>query len=222
MAVFQSFLHQPNDLEEQSKAGIEILKQAGVVLPPNFTLVGKPWLCYEDFTKDEGQAFDLDFFKGRIVLGGNMYSSDLASFPAGACRLTVGKMTNEPNDCGKITVGKTDLNSTSILSFASVTIGDNVHLDPRVVIQDCDGHQSDRRLPDTVENKKRAPIVIEDNVWIGYGATILKGVTIGHHAVIMPGSVVLWDVPAYGVVAGNPAKNIKVYQKFMQPNNENQ
>jgi maltose O-acetyltransferase len=51
-----------------------------------------------------------------------------------------------------------------------------------------------------------APVIIEDDVWIGFNATILKGVTIGKGAVIQPGSVVLKDVPAGAVVSGNPAQ----------------
>ncbi len=217
MARFQSYVELYPDLAAHSKKGEEMLRKAGVSLPPNFSCTGLPWLCYEDFTKSDTDTFDLELFKGRISLGGNINASELSSFPAGPVRLTVGKMTSEPDDFGSITVGKTDLNHTSILSFSKITIGDRVHLEPRVIIQDCDGHQADRRLPDTVENKKRSPIVIEDDVWIGFGATILKGVTIGHHAVIKPGAVVMWSVPAHGVVAGNPAKNMAVFKKFMDP-----
>ena len=52
------------------------------------------------------------------------------------------------------------------------------------------------------------PIVIEDYAWIGVGATILQGVTIGRGAVVCAGAVVTKDVPAYAVVAGVPAKTI--------------
>jgi acetyltransferase-like isoleucine patch superfamily enzyme len=59
--------------------------------------------------------------------------------------------------------------------------------------------------------KARArPIVIGDYVWIGYGAMIRGGVTVGDGAVIGMGAVVLDDVEPYTVVAGNPAKFIKV------------
>jgi len=49
---------------------------------------------------------------------------------------------------------------------------------------------------------------ISDDCWIGYGATILGGVTIGRGAIVAAGSVVTKDVPEYAVVAGNPAKVI--------------
>ena len=53
------------------------------------------------------------------------------------------------------------------------------------------------------------PIVIEDNVWIGGGAILLPGVTIGRNAVVGAGAVVSRDVPANAVVAGNPARVIR-------------
>ncbi|MFA5114018.1 MAG: acyltransferase [Candidatus Margulisiibacteriota bacterium] len=56
---------------------------------------------------------------------------------------------------------------------------------------------------------KRAPIVIKDKAWIGFNAIILKGVTIGEGAVVAAGSVVTSDVPAYTVVGGNPAREIR-------------
>ena len=60
-----------------------------------------------------------------------------------------------------------------------------------------------------VEAWGKGPIKVGDDVWIGYGATILSGVTIGQGAVIAAGSVVVKDVEPYSVVGGNPAKLIK-------------
>ena len=58
-------------------------------------------------------------------------------------------------------------------------------------------------------HSESAPIVIEDNVWIGEYATILKGVTIGKGAVVASHAVVTKDVPPYTIVAGNPARVVK-------------
>jgi galactoside O-acetyltransferase len=58
-------------------------------------------------------------------------------------------------------------------------------------------------------NVRSAPILICDRVWIGFGATILKGVTIGEGAIIASRSVVTQDVEAYTVVAGNPARAVR-------------
>jgi acetyltransferase-like isoleucine patch superfamily enzyme len=55
----------------------------------------------------------------------------------------------------------------------------------------------------------KGDVVIGNDVWIGFRAIILSGVTIGDGAVIAAGAVVTKDVPAYGIVGGNPAKLIK-------------
>jgi len=57
--------------------------------------------------------------------------------------------------------------------------------------------------------RTKGDVVIGNDVWIGYGATILSGVRIGNGAVVGACSVVTRDVPAYGIVAGNPAKLLR-------------
>jgi len=54
-----------------------------------------------------------------------------------------------------------------------------------------------------------APVAIEDDVWIGAGAIVLPGVTIGRGSVVAAGAVVAADVPPFTVVGGVPAKTIK-------------
>lgn len=61
----------------------------------------------------------------------------------------------------------------------------------------------------TPETFSKGDIVIDDDVWIGYGATIMSGVHVAQGAVIAAGAVVTKDVPAYAVVGGVPAKVIK-------------
>lgn len=59
------------------------------------------------------------------------------------------------------------------------------------------------------EAEKPGDVIIEDHVWIGCGAIILKGVTIGRGSVIAAGAVVTESVPPYSLVAGNPARVVK-------------
>lgn len=58
---------------------------------------------------------------------------------------------------------------------------------------------------------KNLKIVIEDDVWIGYGSVVLTGVHIGRGAIVAAGSIVTKDIPPYAIVAGNPAE-IKGYR----------
>jgi acetyltransferase-like isoleucine patch superfamily enzyme len=87
-----------------------------------------------------------------------------------------------------------------------------------VTVADSDFHPLTpaARLADTIAlspvgNRKRRPlistkpVVIEDDVWIGYNATILKGVRIGSGAIVAPGALVISDVASETEVAGNPA-----------------
>jgi acetyltransferase-like isoleucine patch superfamily enzyme len=60
-----------------------------------------------------------------------------------------------------------------------------------------------------IEAFSKGDIIVDDDVWIGYGATILSGVHIGQGAVIAAGAVVVKDVPACAIVGGVPAKIIR-------------
>lgn len=64
-------------------------------------------------------------------------------------------------------------------------------------------------LNEQSEAVSKGDITIEDDVWIGCGAILLSGIQVGQGAVIAAGSVVTKDVPAYAIVAGNPARVIK-------------
>jgi maltose O-acetyltransferase len=64
------------------------------------------------------------------------------------------------------------------------------------------------QVPDLCEDIAIAPVLIEDDVWVGFGATILRGVKIGRGSIIGANSVVTKDVPTYSIVAGNPSRII--------------
>lgn len=64
-------------------------------------------------------------------------------------------------------------------------------------------------MGEQAEAFSKGDIIVNDDVWIGYGATIMSGVHIGQGAVIAAGAVVAKDVPPYAVVGGVPAKVIK-------------
>lgn len=97
-----------------------------------------------------------------------------------------------------------------IIAAHHIRIGNNVAVGANTIICDTDFHPlrpSDRML-DPNEGAT-APIVIEDNVFIGMQSLILKGVTVGTGSVIGAGSVVTRDVPPGVIAAGNPARVIR-------------
>lgn len=91
-----------------------------------------------------------------------------------------------------------------VLDVVQVTIGDNTQIGPGVQILTAD-HPRDPALRAQMLEYGR-PIVIGKNVWIGGGALIMPGVTVGDDALIGAGSVVTKDVPAGATVVGNPAR----------------
>ena len=98
-------------------------------------------------------------------------------------------------------------NRLNISVFDRVEIGRKVYVSENVSIRDSDNHtlMYDGKTSTNIS----APIVIEDNVWIGMNVTILKGVHIGTGAVIAAGAIVTKDVPAGCLAAGVPAKVIR-------------
>lgn len=95
----------------------------------------------------------------------------------------------------------------TILDIAPVTIGNNVMIAPNVSIFTA-GHPIHPQARNSGYEYGR-PITIGNNVWIGGGAILLPGVTIGDNAVIAAGSVVGRDVPAGVVAAGNPCRVVR-------------
>jgi acetyltransferase-like isoleucine patch superfamily enzyme len=92
---------------------------------------------------------------------------------------------------------------TEIHCGLEVSIGSGCAIAWDVVILDRDYH----RLG--TESERCRPVKIEDRVWIGCRAIVLKGVTIGSGSVVAAGSVVTRDVPARALVAGNPAAVVR-------------
>ena len=93
----------------------------------------------------------------------------------------------------------------TFISPGKVEIEDNVLIGPEVKIATVDHDFSNRH-----NLMHFAKVTIRNNAWVGIGAIILPGVTIGRNAVVAAGAVVTKDVPDNAVVAGNPAKLIKM------------
>lgn len=96
----------------------------------------------------------------------------------------------------------------SFLDMGGIIIEDHVLIGPKVnlITENHPLNPGDRRALIC------KPVIIKRNAWIGAGATILPGVTIGENAVVAAGAVVSNDVPTNTVVGGVPAKTIKTIQ----------
>ncbi len=152
---------------------------------------------------------------GRIIIGSNtVINSDFIN--TNTSLTTRVKFVTGYN--GVIKIGNNcDLNGTCFVAYEEIEIGDFCQFASSSLISDTDFHPVDphqRMLQmkkeqfsfDSVNKKK---IKIGNNVWVGWGAIILKGVTIGENSIIAAGAVVVSDVPANVIAGGNPAKIIK-------------
>jgi len=94
-----------------------------------------------------------------------------------------------------------------LLDVNPITIGDQTQIGPAVQIYTADHPRTPEARRASLESGR--PVRIGANVWIGGGAIILPGITIGDDAIIGAGSVVTRDVPAGATVAGNPARALR-------------
>ena len=130
---------------------------------------------------------------------------------------------------GEITIGDNVYigQGTSIQAKEKIVVSSNVIIANDVILLDNNNHpvSPEMRLKmsacgDFINDElwswkyaESAPVVIEENVWIGRDARIMKGVTVGKGSVVALGAVVTHNVPAYCVVAGNPARVVKELPK---------
>ena len=127
---------------------------------------------------------------------------------------------------GKIIMGdNTRLGSGSIIRCVDkVVVGSYTAIADNVIITDNGNHPIDpvfRRKMKLVpldgdmrmwKHSEHAPIIIGENVWVGENSRIQRGVSIGDNAIIAAGAIVTKDVPANSIVAGIPAKIIKMIE----------
>jgi acetyltransferase-like isoleucine patch superfamily enzyme len=137
---------------------------------------------------------------------------------------------------GRISIGQDCYigEGSRIWSADSIFIGNRVYISHNVNIHDTNSHSTDPELRyqhyihimshgHPVSNDfdiVSQPIYIEDDSWIGFNSTVLKGVKIGRGAIIAANSVVTKDVPPFVIVAGNPAKIIKELNYEDQASNQ--
>ena len=98
---------------------------------------------------------------------------------------------------------------SGIVGHLSIEIGDDVFAGHHIYITDQNHGFDDVTLPISKQIQPERPVRIGDGSWIGHGAVILPGATIGRHVVIGANSVVSGEIPDYSVAVGAPARVIR-------------
>lgn len=92
---------------------------------------------------------------------------------------------------------------------STVSIGSQSRLGPGVILCDNDSHRVARDAVERAYKPAQAPIVLENNVWLGMRCIVLKGVTIGANTIVAAGSVVTRSLPGDILAGGVPARVIR-------------
>ena len=143
--------------------------------------------------------------RGRIIVGDDVFIDGKCSFTFAA------RFRDHPT----LRIGdRTGIGHACVFVVASeIAIGSDCRIAGGASFRDSPGHPLNpeaRRRGEPPPADAIKPIVIEDNVWIGSGAIIHSGVRVGAGSVISSGAVVLADVPAGSLIAGNPGRRIGV------------
>jgi acetyltransferase-like isoleucine patch superfamily enzyme len=165
--------------------------------------IGAGWACY-------GLPIVQRHTHSALIIGTNAhFRSTVRSNPLGAnhpCVLSTRKAGAE------LRIGDHfGMTGGAIVCETRVSIGDRVTMGANSTITDTDFHplDPDHRRDHPTDGASK-PVTIEDDVFIGMSALILKGVTLGQGCVVGGGSVVSRDVPPRAVVAGNPARVVRM------------
>ena len=174
---------------------------------------GEGYISWHARVEGEGQR--------NISVGAHSYVARDAWLHARTkqCSITIGKYSSVnpysklvTEHGGRIKIGdhcKVDSFSVLYGSPGGLTIGDYVRMAVNVTIV-TSNHKFEGEGRQYGQGQTSEGVTIGNDVWVGAGAIILDGVTVGDHSVIGAGSVVTKDVPENSVVAGVPAKVIKV------------
>lgn len=178
----------PRDLLERRRFAAGVRR---AIRPERFARFGAGALVHPPLTVDHPE---------RITIGASTYILAGATFTVGpAGRIAIGARTYLGRDL-------------TIIATAGVEIGDDVMGSDRLVFADTAPAPDRHDLP--VGRQGLAPgrpVRIEDGVFLGTGAMVLAGVTVGARALIGAGAVVTHDVPPNAVVVGNPGRIVRHY-----------
>lgn len=158
--------------------------------------------------------------EGEVEIGDNfVFTSGNNHNPI--CRNISGSIYVPRRESRIIIGNRVGISSACLWAHNCITIGNDVNIGGDCLVMDNDAHPHDfiKRRSDYIRKVRwdsyldiipNAPIVIEDDVWIGARCQILKGVHIGARSIIAAGSIVTNDIPADVIAGGNPCKIIRI------------
>jgi len=173
-------------------------------------------------------AARLWWLRGReveIMPGAKVRASRIRAVPGARVCIGPGSMV-EAHIAAERAGATVEIAESVFVGRSAIACADHITIGPRVLVSwgcaitDHDSHSLDWRIrrqdaerwargEKDWSNVPVAPITIEEDVWVGMHAVILKGVTVGARSVVAAGSIVTHDVPPDTVVAGNPARVIR-------------
>lgn len=145
-----------------------------------------------------------------IIIGNNVVLTSWSRYTALGVKHPVILRTLSAS--ARIIIGNNaGMSGTTICAVDAIEIGDNCLIGADVTISDTDFHpiMPDKRRFAPLSAAAHSSVAIEDNVFLGAGSYILKGVRIGENSVIGCASVVTRDIPANCIAAGNPCRVIR-------------
>ncbi len=135
--------------------------------------------------------------KGRLEFGRFVWIGDKTKIRCHEGRVEIGSKTVMGQEC-------------TISAYQRVRIGEQCVIADRAMFIDFDHGVVEVERPIRVQGIYKRDVEVGSNVWIGYGACILRGVRVGDNSIVGTNSVVTKDVPANAVVAGIPARIIRM------------
>jgi acetyltransferase-like isoleucine patch superfamily enzyme len=161
-----------------------------------FTVAG--WRWSTDGLLFCGKALQIQIGKrGRVEFGRLVWVGDGTKIRCHEGEVSIGPKTVLGQEC-------------TISAYQRVRIGEQCVIADRAMFIDFDHRVTDVEHPIRQQGIYKRDVVVGSNCWIGYGACILRGVRVGDNTIVGTNSVVTRDVPANAVVAGVPAKVIRM------------
>src|SRR2546422_8146227 len=158
-------------------------------------------------------------FRGRLVTDGIAFVGPGVTLEIGkGARLHLGRWSWIGHDTkirvheGEVRIGAKSVlgQECTISAFQHVSIGRECIIADRVMLIDFDHGVVDVERPIRLQGIYKRDVRVGHNVWIGYGACLLRGVTVGNNSVIGTNSVVVRDLPPNAVVGGIPARVLRM------------